>query len=70
MSWGRTAPEVARALGIHPQTARQRLRQLDALFGERLADPRFRFEALLALRTRAALPPPAEGAGGAGPAAG
>ncbi|MEU8527428.1 MULTISPECIES: helix-turn-helix domain-containing protein [Streptomyces] len=56
MSWGRTAPEVARALGIHPQTARKRLRQLDALFGERLGDPRFRFEALLALRTHALRP--------------
>lgn len=53
MSWGRTAPEVAQALGIHPQTARQRLRRLEALFGDRLADPLFRFEALLALRTRA-----------------
>ncbi|GCD39985.1 hypothetical protein OEIGOIKO_07842 [Streptomyces chrestomyceticus JCM 4735] len=53
MSWGRTAPEVARALGIHPQTARKRLRHLDVLFDGRLADPGFRFEALLALRTRA-----------------
>ncbi|MFE0254864.1 helix-turn-helix domain-containing protein [Streptomyces sp. NPDC059010] len=53
MSWGRTAPEVAHALGIHPQTARKRLRQLEALFGDRLGDPRFRFEALLALRTHA-----------------
>ncbi|GHH10318.1 helix-turn-helix domain-containing protein [Streptomyces lanatus] len=53
MSWGRTAPEVAQALGIHPQTARKRLRQLEALFGDRLGDPRFRFEALLALRTHA-----------------
>lgn len=53
MSWGRTAPEVAQALGIHPQTARKRLRQLDELFGDRLGDPRFRFEALLALRTHA-----------------
>ncbi|MFI8996590.1 helix-turn-helix domain-containing protein [Streptomyces sp. NPDC053542] len=53
MSWGRTAPEVAGALGIHPQTARKRLRRLDTLFGDRLADPAFRFEALLALRTRA-----------------
>lgn len=53
MSWGRTAPEVAQALGIHPQTARKRLRQLDDLFGDRLGDPRFRFEALLALRTHA-----------------
>ncbi|MFE6175629.1 helix-turn-helix domain-containing protein [Streptomyces sp. NPDC056464] len=53
MSWGRTAPEVAQALGIHPQTARKRLRQLEELFGDRLGDPRFRFEALLALRTHA-----------------
>ncbi|MFI7412981.1 helix-turn-helix domain-containing protein [Streptomyces sp. NPDC049627] len=56
MSWGRTAPEVAQALGIHPQTARKRLRQLEALFGDRLGDPRFRFEALLALRTHALRP--------------
>ncbi|NML54697.1 PucR family transcriptional regulator [Streptomyces sp. R302] len=55
MSWGRTAPEVARVLGVHPQTARRRLHRLDALFGERLADPAFRFEALLALRTRSLL---------------
>lgn len=56
MSWGRTAPEVAQALGIHPQTARKRLRQLEALFGDRLGDPWFRFEALLALRTHALRP--------------
>ncbi|MFH8370187.1 helix-turn-helix domain-containing protein [Streptomyces sp. NPDC018031] len=60
-SWGRTAPEVADALRIHPQTARNRLRRLDELFGDRLADPSFRIEALLALRTRAMRPPgPAE----------
>lgn len=53
MSWGRTAPEVARTLGIHPQTARKRLRRLEELFGARLGDPAFRFEALLALRTLA-----------------
>jgi hypothetical protein len=53
MSWSRTAPEVARALDIHPQTARKRLRKLEELFGDRLNDPAFRFEALLALRTRA-----------------
>ncbi|MCX2180770.1 helix-turn-helix domain-containing protein [Streptomyces sp. SKN60] len=52
-SWGRSAPEVARALGIHPQTARRRLRRLEELFGDRLGDPAFRFEALVALRTRA-----------------
>ncbi|MFF4716668.1 helix-turn-helix domain-containing protein [Streptomyces eurythermus] len=58
MSWNRTAPEVARALDIHPQTARKRLRRLEELFGERLSDPAFRFEALLALRTRALTPVP------------
>ncbi|WP_331489856.1 helix-turn-helix domain-containing protein [Streptomyces sp. Go40/10] len=57
MSWSRTAPEVARALGIHPQTARKRLRRLAELFGDRLSDPAFRFEALLALRTRALTAP-------------
>ncbi|MEU9187419.1 helix-turn-helix domain-containing protein [Streptomyces sp. NPDC048484] len=51
-SGGRTAPEVAAALGIHPQTARNRLRQLAALYGEKLGDPVFRFDAQLALRTR------------------
>ncbi|MEV8016355.1 helix-turn-helix domain-containing protein [Streptomyces sp. NPDC086554] len=52
-SWGRTAPEVADALGIHPQTVRGRLRQLDDLFGAQLTDATFRTGALLALRTRA-----------------
>ncbi|MDT0306895.1 helix-turn-helix domain-containing protein [Streptomyces sp. DSM 44917] len=52
-SWRRTAPEVAEALGIHPHTARYRIRQLEELFGERMSDPGFRFEAMLALRTRA-----------------
>ncbi|GGS31388.1 MULTISPECIES: helix-turn-helix domain-containing protein [Actinokineospora] len=52
-SWGRSAPEIATELGIHPQTARYRLRQLDDVFGERLADPDFRFEAEAVLRLRA-----------------
>jgi len=51
-SGGRTAPEVAAALGVHPQTARNRMRQLAALYGEKLGDPAFRFDAQLALRTR------------------
>ncbi|WP_059010672.1 helix-turn-helix domain-containing protein [Streptomyces specialis] len=53
MSWRRTAPEVAETLHIHPQTARYRIRQLEDLFGTRLSDPAFRFQAMLALRTRA-----------------
>lgn len=50
---GAYGSEVAKALGIHPQTARKRLRRLEELCGDRLADPRLRFEALLALRTHA-----------------
>lgn len=51
-SMNRSAPEVATALGIHPQTARYRLRQLESLFGDRLDDPDFRFAAELVLRGR------------------
>jgi hypothetical protein len=51
-SMNRSAPEVATALGIHPQTARYRLRQLETLFGDRLDDPDFRFAAELVLRGR------------------
>jgi hypothetical protein len=54
-STGRGAPEVATRLGIHPQTARHRLRHLMELFGDRLDDPDFRFEAEAALRARALL---------------
>jgi hypothetical protein len=46
-------PAVARALHIHPQTVRYRLAQLRELFGDALADPRPRFELLLALRSAA-----------------
>ena len=52
-SWGRSAPEIAAELGIHPQTARYRLRQLDDVFGERMTDPDFRYEAETVLRLRA-----------------
>lgn len=51
-SMNRSAPEVATALGIHPQTARYRLRQLEELFGDRLSDPDFRFAVEVALRGR------------------
>ncbi len=43
-------PSVAEALRVHPQTVRYRLAQLRELFGERLEDPRARFELTLALR--------------------
>ncbi|MDF3147051.1 PucR family transcriptional regulator, partial [Streptomyces sp. T21Q-yed] len=46
------APEVAARLGVHPQTVRNRLRQIRDLWGEDLEDPDRRFELELVLRTR------------------
>jgi DNA-binding PucR family transcriptional regulator len=54
-STGRSAPEVATILGVHPQTVRYRMHQLMELFGDRLNDPDFRFEVEAALRARALL---------------
>ncbi|WP_370064575.1 helix-turn-helix domain-containing protein [Streptacidiphilus sp. MAP5-3] len=51
-----SAPEVAARLGIHPQTARQRLHQVQRLFGPALADPDSRFELEIALRSRTSPP--------------
>ncbi|MCX3062774.1 helix-turn-helix domain-containing protein [Streptomyces beihaiensis] len=45
-----SAPELARRLAIHPQTARQRLHHLQRLFGPALDDPDARFELEAALR--------------------
>ncbi|WP_225448148.1 helix-turn-helix domain-containing protein [Streptacidiphilus sp. P02-A3a] len=47
-----SAPEVAARLGIHPQTARQRLHRVQELFGAALRDPDSRFELEVALRGR------------------
>lgn len=52
-----SAPEVAERLGLHPQTARQRMRRIEALFGSALSDPDARFEIELALRARALTAP-------------
>ena len=52
-----SAPEVAARLGIHPQTARQRLHRVQELFGQDLHDPDARFELEVALRGRLLLPP-------------
>jgi hypothetical protein len=46
--------EIAERLGVHPQTVRYRMRQLQATFGESLKDPAARFEMELALRAGAA----------------
>ena len=46
------AAAMARALGVHPQTARYRLRGLRELLGDALEDPDARFELELALRAR------------------
>jgi hypothetical protein len=45
-----STPEIAQALGIHPQTVRYRVSQLTDLFGDRLADPAKRLEIQMALR--------------------
>ncbi|MER7827617.1 helix-turn-helix domain-containing protein [Streptomyces sp. NPDC096097] len=54
LAWleGGGAPEAAKALSVHPQTVRYRMRQLEKLFGPDLRDPRTRFELEMALRTR------------------
>ncbi|WP_042367076.1 helix-turn-helix domain-containing protein [Streptacidiphilus neutrinimicus] len=49
-----SAPDVAARLGIHPQTARQRLHQVQRIFGPALADADARFELEIALRAREA----------------
>ncbi|WP_194235903.1 helix-turn-helix domain-containing protein [Streptomyces sp. CB01881] len=46
---GGTLP-AARLLRIHPQAVRNRLRNLEKIFGSGLRDPRARFELLLALK--------------------
>ncbi|MEZ0067603.1 hypothetical protein ABIA32_003618 [Streptacidiphilus sp. MAP12-20] len=51
-----SAPDVAACLGIHPQTARQRLHQLQRLFGPALGDADARFELEIALRGRTSPP--------------
>jgi hypothetical protein len=46
------AAAMARALGVHPQTARYRLARLRELLGSELDDPDARFELELALRAK------------------
>lgn len=47
--------EVAEMLGLHPQTVRYRMKELQRLFGADLDDPGFRLDLELALRGLAAL---------------
>jgi hypothetical protein len=44
-------PGMADVLGVHPQTVRYRMRQLESTFAERLQDPKLRFEMELVLRS-------------------
>ena len=46
------AAEMARALHIHPQTARYRVARLRELVGDSLDDPDSRFELELSLRAK------------------
>lgn len=51
--WLRTtgsAPEIAATLGIHPQTVRYRMHQIEELFGSRLNKPESRLDLEVALR--------------------
>jgi hypothetical protein len=50
------AAAMARTLGVHPQTARYRLRGLRELLGDALDDPDARFEIELALRAQLQAP--------------
>jgi DNA-binding PucR family transcriptional regulator len=43
-------PGMADLLGVHPQTVRYRMRQLESTFADRLQDPKLRFEMELVLR--------------------
>jgi hypothetical protein len=45
-----TAAQVGDELGVHPQTVRYRMRQIEQAFGEDLADPDTRFAIEVALR--------------------
>jgi hypothetical protein len=49
---GGSAPAMARALHVHPQTARYRMERLRELLGDQLDDPDARFELEAALRAR------------------
>jgi sugar diacid utilization regulator len=53
LTYNMNANEVAAHLHVHPQTVRHRLRQLTDLFGDRMRDPRLRFELEIALRADA-----------------
>ncbi|WP_405585649.1 helix-turn-helix domain-containing protein [Streptomyces sp. NBC_01092] len=57
LQW-RAAPEVARALNVHPQTVRYRMRRLHALFGHALSEPDICLALELALRSRRFRQPP------------
>ncbi|KAA9153524.1 PucR family transcriptional regulator [Amycolatopsis acidicola] len=52
-----TAPDMAERLGVHPQTVRYRMRQLEQLFGDRLNDPESRSNLEIALRAQQLLNP-------------
>ncbi|MEU3462963.1 helix-turn-helix domain-containing protein [Streptomyces sp. NPDC006733] len=52
-----SATDAAKALRVHPQTVRYRLRRLEALFGPALRDPRTRVDLEIALHNRRLMGP-------------
>jgi DNA-binding PucR family transcriptional regulator len=66
LSWLQSAGNAniaARQLHVHPQTVRYRLRHLQELFGEALAQPAARFDLEVALQARLLLSEAAPGSG-------
>jgi hypothetical protein len=49
-----TATKMADRLGVHPQTIRYRMRQVEQTMGDQLTDPQLRFETEIVLRASAA----------------
>lgn len=45
-----SAPAIAARLGVHPQTVRYRLRQINGLMGSRVDDPEIAFQMLVTLK--------------------
>ncbi|QFG26219.1 PucR family transcriptional regulator [Actinomadura sp. WMMB 499] len=55
LTTGGSAPEISARLNVHPQTVRNRMNKIEELFGDRVRDPRWRFEMQIILRSQALL---------------
>ncbi|GGV18916.1 Fis family transcriptional regulator [Actinomadura cremea] len=55
LTTGGSAPEISARLNVHPQTVRNRMSKIEELFGDRIHDPRWRFDMQIILRSQALL---------------